>query len=764
MQIKRTNSIEGAKQNLYQMNSHRAYLNATDDNKVAEPNIHSTNTAEASDAHKGEDVIYNKSPGNRKLDSNSSQFATAETSWRSGAKGDLGQASAMKNGKDKVNGPDKQLTVKCTVDNNEPNEDVGAVFGREIESYYTNYLPPMVEDEGSCSTTDSRLHHDLGTSKQQKGSRTNIRDEYTGKPLQTAQDTDLLANLEAASSSNDLQGSMMNEETEVKNDLLSRFNIDSALRIIMAKLESNKQQTEVMHDILSRISDLEAQINLLRENNHTNNATKALAEGVQKHYGKMPQPSSTEEESIFNSNARDTSSSESPIDESGFFTPDISQVEEDYELPHSVVNSPTPSRLQNLRFDNNERGKSSKNVSSKKQTNLQNFFKPINSTDAAEMSSARQSEVNGVEPSQSCYSSGPSSRPEYDQDKSGDHNHRLDMYIPQIPGEYPMENESDSEDEPPLQRAPFIRGRTAPPAFQDSSPAKTRKTGLATVDESLSLDDKSTSDNYNNVDVDLPINQQNSPHRRPTKNLEQDQYQTPERRPSALTSRSLPKLPSQVSNIATATTRKRKVTRHSQLFENSFKMNSQDKNVTEIFNKMKRLLRTSAENKNKDDGWIYCFRDNACPGWVKVGSTGQADIDQRKREAKNKCKRNIKVIHSVYIPHAYRVEHLIHTELMQWKAEGCTCVCSTDHKKEWFRIEDDDHIIEVMNRWENFINKRPYRTNKGDWMLKPHVEYCIIKLKEQLSLEVVDRSKLNHLWQESFVDKLDEHQLAQEDI
>jgi hypothetical protein len=126
-------------------------------------------------------------------------------------------------------------------------------------------------------------------------------------------------------------------------------------------------------------------------------------------------------------------------------------------------------------------------------------------------------------------------------------------------------------------------------------------------------------------------------------------------------------------------------------------------------------------SKDSDPGFIYIFWDEENFGMVKIGYTN--DLTRRLKQWNTKCKRQNSYHSStesrVNMPHAHRVEQLIHTELKKDRFRRKCDGCGTMHD-EWFQATEA-HVVKVLKKWREWILQEPYEKDEesGKWTLRP---------------------------------------------
>jgi hypothetical protein len=143
-------------------------------------------------------------------------------------------------------------------------------------------------------------------------------------------------------------------------------------------------------------------------------------------------------------------------------------------------------------------------------------------------------------------------------------------------------------------------------------------------------------------------------------------------------------------------------------------------------------------SKDYDPGFIYLFWDEENFGMVKIGYTN--DLARRLKEWNTKCKRQNSYHSStesrVNVPHAHRIEQLIHTELKKDRFRRKCDGCGTMHK-EWFQATEA-HVVKVLKKWREWILQEPYEKDEesGKWTLRPDMLDSLKHMCEPLPHDV----------------------------
>ncbi|KAH5336050.1 hypothetical protein HBI23_047670 [Parastagonospora nodorum] len=143
-------------------------------------------------------------------------------------------------------------------------------------------------------------------------------------------------------------------------------------------------------------------------------------------------------------------------------------------------------------------------------------------------------------------------------------------------------------------------------------------------------------------------------------------------------------------------------------------------------------------SKDYGAGFIYLYWDKEFFGMVKIGYTN--NLARRLKEWNQKCKRQ-NAYHSstesqVKMPHVYRVEELIHTELKEYRLRKKCDGCGVMHK-EWFQATQS-HVVKVLKKWREWILQEPYEQDEksGKWTLRPDMLESLEHMCEPLPCDM----------------------------
>lgn len=122
-------------------------------------------------------------------------------------------------------------------------------------------------------------------------------------------------------------------------------------------------------------------------------------------------------------------------------------------------------------------------------------------------------------------------------------------------------------------------------------------------------------------------------------------------------------------------------------------------------------------------GLIYMYWIPGNFGFVKIGKTSGESAEERLDKWKKQCGHKVEEYTrgekglALQLPHAFRVERLVHDELRQYRMKEKSCEkCGAAHN-EWFAIPQY-HALKVIEKWSSWIRTRPYIETNGEWHLK----------------------------------------------
>ena len=144
---------------------------------------------------------------------------------------------------------------------------------------------------------------------------------------------------------------------------------------------------------------------------------------------------------------------------------------------------------------------------------------------------------------------------------------------------------------------------------------------------------------------------------------------------------------------------------------------------------LKKLIRPltlresgATRNQSTHKGLIYIYCDPREINTLKIGVTAKKTVGVRLDKWTKNCKHDTHLIYPMadsdfeIVPHVYRVEALVHTELGSNRVTETGCACGNNHI-EWFK-EHPSHARAVVLRWSNWMRKNPYhQDSNGIWQL-----------------------------------------------
>lgn len=138
--------------------------------------------------------------------------------------------------------------------------------------------------------------------------------------------------------------------------------------------------------------------------------------------------------------------------------------------------------------------------------------------------------------------------------------------------------------------------------------------------------------------------------------------------------------------------------------------------ASKMLTAMRDVISRPLSNQDQKFGYIYGFQreDN---GYIKIGVT--KDVETRMRQLANSCHYEPKVVLRIAVPHAFRVERLIHLHLRSERFREnllnhlCNSGrgCPTKHE-EWFKV-GLERLQKVVAVWKRFIESKPYDEKHG---------------------------------------------------
>lgn len=152
------------------------------------------------------------------------------------------------------------------------------------------------------------------------------------------------------------------------------------------------------------------------------------------------------------------------------------------------------------------------------------------------------------------------------------------------------------------------------------------------------------------------------------------------------------------------------------------------------------------KNLETKQGYIYIFGHYSNPEIRKIGFTERRP-DERLKEWNHSCRRTHSYHSTAWaysVPHAKRVEKLIHAELQDRRRMIPCTACKTRsqlaHHREWFEGSVAE-LEEVIKKWVRWIQTEPYeQTPDSVWRLKEQVLLDLPKLcQPQIGVSTVHK-------------------------
>ena len=140
-------------------------------------------------------------------------------------------------------------------------------------------------------------------------------------------------------------------------------------------------------------------------------------------------------------------------------------------------------------------------------------------------------------------------------------------------------------------------------------------------------------------------------------------------------------------------------------------------------------------------GSLYVYWNQANFGVYKIGYS-TVDVRTRLRKWQTQCKHTAQQLYRtrVEVPHARRLERLVHAELKDYRVkEECCRGCKRGHD-EWFTV-DYKLMLKSIAFWTEWIRKRQYENVKGRWRLKEDARKELPQLCTKLSVVNAEESK-----------------------
>ena len=145
---------------------------------------------------------------------------------------------------------------------------------------------------------------------------------------------------------------------------------------------------------------------------------------------------------------------------------------------------------------------------------------------------------------------------------------------------------------------------------------------------------------------------------------------------------------------------------------------------TEISEYLRFIVSKPLGKNDLKEGYIYRYWCDVF-GYHKIGWTTK-DVNIRGHQWEQQCKHKVQMVYPVIysskeipLPHAHRLERIIHAELREHRFIQFDCKgCGKNHH-EWFN-SSDRHTKAVFKKWIDWIRQKPYEyvESEGEWRLK----------------------------------------------
>lgn len=149
--------------------------------------------------------------------------------------------------------------------------------------------------------------------------------------------------------------------------------------------------------------------------------------------------------------------------------------------------------------------------------------------------------------------------------------------------------------------------------------------------------------------------------------------------------------------------------------------------LDEIRDIAKDQLKTDTEKSENEvnDGFVYLYQVPGNEHLVKIGFTA-GSVATRLEKWKKDCHREPTALYpaamtcTAAVPHAHRVERLVHAELMEHRVRLYCERCGKQHV-EWFEVPVED-AVRAIESWSGWMRTRPYAKRETrtevKWYLK----------------------------------------------
>lgn len=130
-----------------------------------------------------------------------------------------------------------------------------------------------------------------------------------------------------------------------------------------------------------------------------------------------------------------------------------------------------------------------------------------------------------------------------------------------------------------------------------------------------------------------------------------------------------------------------------------------------------KITPTALLGTEKSSGVLYVYKVTGNDDLVKIGYTCKS-VEARHKEWQKDCNRDPVCVFpqdakKTFVPHAHRVERLVHAELMKSRVRIYCDRCRKQHN-EWFQVSGEEAIASI-ERWSRWMSSAPYvKTKKND--------------------------------------------------
>jgi hypothetical protein len=125
---------------------------------------------------------------------------------------------------------------------------------------------------------------------------------------------------------------------------------------------------------------------------------------------------------------------------------------------------------------------------------------------------------------------------------------------------------------------------------------------------------------------------------------------------------------------------------------------------------LRKKLEADITPSERKDGYIYGYRRPSSSTHIKIGVT--IDVEDRMKKWSSQCKYQPEVVFTLLVPHAEKVERLIHICLHQERKREHPGACNSGNgcprgHIEWFEVALS-RLKDVAAAWQRWIEMKPY--------------------------------------------------------